>query len=337
MWTVAFEVKGQAVFTELASAKVSYNDFELIYVYKMNEIHDLPTNIENSLTNLEAMSHISPIAAAALRQIRHMIELARREERSLDAHSRRKRFILCPMCGRPYYWLFGLMDQEEGKEVHGRIDKVMSVLEKEHEIQRNQSRIVAESLRVNECLVQDLSRQLNETLSEIGFAMTDTNKQITAQGVIQMITLLLMEHERALARIKQSLNLKSGGMPEIISEEQLRKDLSKIEESLPSNKALPMDIARENILHIFKYTMIRASKRRDRIIMKLTIPIVKRDEFTLSKLTPVPIKLQNVTLIVKPATSYFLLDKQERMFILLIRLKMVFELMMTKSSTNQRR
>lgn len=309
-----FGTNGQAVFTELASAKVSYNDFELIYVYKMDEIHELPTKIENSLTNLEVMGRASPIAAAAVRQIIHMIELARREEASLDAHSRKRRFVLWEMCGRPYYWLFGLMDQEEGKEIHDRIDNVMGVLEKEREIQQNQSRIVAESLKVNECLVKDLSQQLNETMNNIGFAMTETNKQIASQGVIQVVTLLLMEHERALARIKQSLSLKSGGMPEIISKERLREDLMKIEESLPPNKALPMDIGRENILHIFKYTIIRASKRNDRIILKLTIPIIKRDEFTLFKLTPVPIKLQNVTLIVKPVTIYFLLDKQERMF-----------------------
>lgn len=299
MIAITTRIRGQAVFTELASAKVSYNNFDLIYVYKTNEIHELPTNIEKSLTNREAMSRVSPIASAALRQIRHMIELARREERSLDVHSRRKRFILCETCGVPYYWLFGLMDQAEGKEVHERIDNVMDILEKGHEIQRNQSRIVPESLKVNECLVKDLSWQSNNTLNEIGFAMTDTNKQIAAQGVIQMITLLLIEHERALARIKQSLNLKSGGMPGIISEDRLRNDLLKIEESLPSNKALPMDIGRENILHIFKYTIIRASKRKDRIVMKLTIPIIKRDELTLFKLTPVPIKLQNTTLIVE--------------------------------------
>lgn len=310
----ALESNGQAVFTELANAKVSYNDFELIYVYKMDEIHELPTNIENSLGNLEEMSRVSPTAAAAFRQIRHMINLARREEISLNVHSRKKRFILCEMCGRPYYWMFGIMDQKEGKEVHRRIDNVMNVLEKEHAIQLNQTRIVADSLKINECLVEELSQQLNDTMKNIGFAMTETNKQVAAQGAIQVITLLLIEHERALARVKQSFSLKAGEMPEIISEEKLKKDLMKIEENLPPNKALPMDMGREDTLHIFKYTMIRASKRNNKIIMKLTIPIVKRDEFVLYKLTPVPLKLHKSTLIVKPVTSYFLLDKQERMF-----------------------
>lgn len=66
--------RSRAIFTELARAHVSYDDYELTYYYDMAEIYNLTNRIEIITNGTNSYCHLREECTIAIKQIKSMIQ-----------------------------------------------------------------------------------------------------------------------------------------------------------------------------------------------------------------------------------------------------------------------
>lgn len=136
-----------------------------------------------------------------------------------------------------------------------------------------------------------------------------------AQG-ITLVQLKMLEHQRVSQQILNSLeNAVSGKITQLIPKDRLIKDLEYVESRLKENQKLPIDFYHENPLHIFKYSQIRASLYGNRLLLELIIPVIERQKYTIYKIIPIPISINNATVIIEQSTKYIAMNNDDSQYI----------------------
>lgn len=107
----------------------------------------------------------------------------------------------------------------------------------------------------------------------------------------------------------------SGKITQLIPKERLTSDLFQLEKILREDQKLPIDFTIEDPLHIFKYSKIASTLYGERIFLEVTIPIVERQKYTAYEIIPIPVTINNYTIILKPSAKYILLNDDAKDYI----------------------
>lgn len=123
------------------------------------------------------------------------------------------------------------------------------------------------------------------------------------------------EHDHIAGIVIDHLeNIKHGKMTHIVPINQFKADLEAIENLLPNDQELPIDIRRENSLSIFNYITTRTSIVAERLFVELTIPRVDKEVYTIFKIIPIPIYKNDYIIVIIPSMDYVLIDEDQKSF-----------------------
>lgn len=323
---IAASAKEMAIiFTNVAKAHVSYDQFKLVYhadiklPYKMRQ--QIQTLMEKAETTCSEISE--GICEAEINELREKMEDTNQELDRLNSYDKSKRTkrSWCDTCGWAMKKVYGVMDSESAQEYASKINQLQNETLSQHELMKQQVLLSETTLEVNRNISKKLDERTRKTirdLKELEDELARSEMKEYFDELTQLITIMLERQSRAITKIKRALQDTSiGGIPELIPAALLEQDIQQIQGSLPSDTALPIHIENEPAGNIFMYTTMRASKTEDKLLIEITIPIVSRMEYRLLKTTPIPFEINGYTMIVQPQARYFLLDRDETRYIAL--------------------
>lgn len=136
--------------------------------------------------------------------------------------------------------------------------------------------------------------------------------QIAILEASSLVQTLMFEHQQISHQILRSLeSAMSGKINHLITVNTLIKDLYFIHRTLPHSQMLPIDFSSENPLRIFEYTKTDASLFGQRLLLRITLPILERQQYSIYEFIPIPTFLENKAIIINPSNRYMVMSDTE--------------------------
>lgn len=315
-------------FVKLGNARVAYDSYTILYHFDLTQYFNLTKHVED-------MSHILKVRCRELESktcktmldelIVHISHM-KRDELDILAYQqkhdgRRKRAL--EFVGGFFNWAFGLLDADAAREYDAKIQNLAGNSQRFHKILKDQTILIRESLQLNNNTINDLRQAISKFTSTVRYyfayahdAHNYLTSEIAVNECVTLADLIITEHRRFSQQILRCLEeVISGKIIQLIPEDRLTQDLYEVEKLLKENQKLPIDFKLENPLHIFKYSKTLSSLYGNRLLMEISIPIVERETYSAFEIIPIPIVVNNNTMIIKPATQYILLNNDAKEYI----------------------
>lgn len=239
------------------------------------------------------------------------------------ATKRIKRNAPFELIGKIENLLFGVMDADTARQYDEKINELQNNANITKELILEQTSIIKQTTQINQKAFQDFAQTVNdltEKISELGTQTQDSIHELNSQSKFQSITqitlAIIIKHNKISENLMQLLeNAIHGRITSTIPIEQLRQNLKTIEQNLSEDQKLPIDLNSESTYHIYKTVAIKATMLNKRILVEVNVPILERDEYKLIKTIPIPIRVQDTTMIIKPNSEYFLFNAEKMHYI----------------------
>lgn len=218
--------------------------------------------------------------------------------------------------GKFLHWSTGTMDAETARHYDGKINTIQDELVKNQDLRHNQSLLIQKLVTINNHTNEHVKEYLVTLQNKM--AIQDARiialfQKIEDQTVIQDLTnmgeMLVTEYNRLADSIIETLrNAIAGSFPKLVPIHQVKTDLEKIVKLLKTNQALPIDMNKENVLHIFTTSKVSSTLYNGRVMMEVAIPIVESNTYKLFRSIPIPFLKDNAVYTIIPKSEFFLLD-----------------------------
>lgn len=315
------------LYTEMGRAHVSYDTYKIVYYVNLTDFYEMVPKLK---TLIDKSSEICTklndgLCKTIVNQINNQVDEAELDGSMVLKARRRRRGEdgVCEWCGEIISILTGLEDAKGMCETKSIVKELQTNQQRDHELVKNQTMILKASIDLNSRTFEELGKrfsEMNHTLSQLERDMdfkfkTDKMKTVT-HDLIQLATLVLMQHNKLTNKIKSNLEMaRKGQLTELIPISSLKNDLERIVLKLKRGQMLPTDIRTENAVHIFRYAKRRAAVYEKIMLIELAIPIAQDETFYLHKATPVPTNFEGHTVTSKIGMHYFLLNTDRTKFI----------------------
>lgn len=142
---------------------------------------------------------------------------------------------------------------------------------------------------------------MSKTVEQIN-EKEEMNRLMT--NLLSILKSMAKEHNRLSRQIITCLE-----KSRLVTVEQLTQDLEYLNNILRESQRLPIDLTTENPLHIFEFTTIKSSIYNGRLLVEIKIPIVEREIFSAIQIIPIPINVNNTSVVViTPSIQYVLMS-----------------------------
>lgn len=260
-----------------------------------------------------------------IQNLKHQFNFMQSDETDINSYRIYQRIKrgLFNFGGKILNWLYGVIDNDTAMDYVEKINELENITKREHEIQSEQLLIIKETLKVNNDSFNLLNNKLDETMQKLKNIQTYSVKAIAKLQLDErfleltnVAQLIIMEHERLSSQVLKSLeNTITGKISQLIPLKTLTQDIQKLAGIISESQKLPIDVTEEDVLHIFKFTTTRAALLGTLLMIELTIPVVERTQYFLHTSIPIPIKIQQQTLIISTQRRYFLISNDLREYI----------------------
>lgn len=308
----------------LVDAQLTYNSYRLMAYADLSQLFELKFNIRRSIKLSKEVADMlgKPAYINLVNQAEHQFKLMDEDDDLLNAF-RTRRFVLCEFCGNIQHFLYGVMDADTARSYDDRINEISNATMHQHELIKNQTKIFRDSILFNKNTFHNIESQIikihqlfdiesNKTNTDL----TNIQREIQEQNLIQLIQLMLSEYHRLFDRIRRTLmDARAGRINELIPKKQLVSDLKFINERLDSTQQLPINPNTEDAFHIYKYSGILSTIHNGKIFMEISIPVAEREKFRLYKATAIPMWTNHTYAITSVYSTYFLLSRDYTKYI----------------------
>lgn len=313
------------IIAQHSKAHVSYDTFKILFYVNLEPYYRLKETIENCTKAVENVCKTSKLTACdiTLTQLKYQMESINEEDDFI--HSIKKRFILCEFCGKINHFVYGVMDAETARKYDNVINSIENATISNHELLLNQSRITESFIQYNNITFKQIENALNHLkikTNENEIARTTSINELyalsTVTHMIQVTQLAIAEYNRYHGKIRRTLTAsKENKFIELIPKEQLSSELKHIATSLKNNQRLPLDPFNENVVHIYSFCKTQSTLFNKKLMVEISIPIADREEYTLFKATPIPVKTQHGQMLATVSSTFFLLNSERTKYIAL--------------------
>lgn len=285
------------IISHLAKAHVSYDSFKIVFYVDLEQYYHLTVTLSTCLDVLRNLSINGETSLSTpITQLERRFDSLKHDEEFIGVF-RQKRYILCEFCGDVQHFLYGTMSSSQAQEWADVVNGIRNQTIKNHDLIKNQTTLVEAELKYNQKTFHRIETVLNELNNKIVKATNWTSEnikimkqEIRTTNLIQITHLAFDEHARLYDQIRRALNdARMGKIPELISKQLVKSEMKLIAENLQSTQRLPIDFNSDNILKVFKFSMIFSSLYDNKLMMEVNIPITEREEYNLYKATPIPI------------------------------------------------
>lgn len=317
------EHKTGLIFVKLAKARVSYDSHTVVYHVDISEFKTISSSVERGIADVEKYCK-DLTCGFIIQQLRGQLLHMERDEQDIEAYQqfkRPKRAI--EWMGSVFHWAFGLMDADTARKYDDAINSLNNNTERLHNIEKNQITLIQETIKVTNGTANQLKKQIHE----LEFQNESIQKKtLTIELVLYtndlvmksltIIKLMILEHQRIAKQLVQLLEDSiSGKITQLVPIERLSKDLTTVEHELHEDQRLPINIDLENPLHVFKYTTIRASLFKNRLLIEITIPVIEVEHFSIYQIIPVPNDINGYHTLIIPSTKFVLINNKNNEYI----------------------
>ena len=304
-------------FVEISQAAIAHTSWQLAYFYDLKNYFELIKNLEETINQIKALCAISmkkKECEILLELLENHIDNSKYNAERVESfnNARRKKRAILGYIGDFNSWLFGYMTQEDAEVLAKNIRRLQARVVKQQELFENQLMIVEQTVNINNKTYNDMKKaiaELNENLNEFERNVTINDKIST---LTEIATLIIVSHSQISQTLMDILqNSLNGQIINLISQKQIRKDLQIITENLKNHQRLPINLKNQHPYNIFAVTTSKATLYDKKILIKLRIPIIDRDELFLYKTIPIPSKIEEKLIIIVPTTKYFLYSRNK--------------------------
>lgn len=318
----SFDSKPGIFFEEIGKAKLINDIWDLIIYYNLTnywrELDNINTCI-NKIKELKNSMH-HPIQKEYFGVILEELEQQRRE---IDANNdllyhykegkfsnRRKRAPLdepLDIVGTIVNELFGILDQRFAKQYDESIENIKGN-ETTHNVIKRDEIQMEKQIKIIDDQLSILTRNANN------FSLELTSKmQTEAITTLTIHTLILSNSYQRMqdAQMDITLDTQHGKFNTlIIKPTQLRQQLKAIEGHIPPNLAIPAN----NELDIYALMKTRVRAINNKLIFRVSIPLIQRETFQIFKPIPVPTSKGKEFIYIEPTMEYLLVNLPRTIF-----------------------
>lgn len=320
-------IKTGLIFKKTDVARVSYDTYTIVYHVDIGHYLEITTKLEDCVKILEELCipNNETDCQTTIFNIKNQLDYLKMDKRNIDVYrigERKKRAI--EFVGRFMKWAFGVVDADAAREYDAKINELQNSTVRLQEFQDEQLALVKETINLNKNIYGEMAIQLNSTINQLNelriIALQEFNSLRYAtkfNEITANINLLINEHNRLSTEILKCLEDTVDGKisPLISSTKLLRNDLSQISSHLNENQRLPIDVAYENPLHIFKFMKIRAVLYKNHLLFECIIPILERQKYYIYETFAIPLIINDQMMLVKQEYEHFLLDIDRAQYI----------------------
>lgn len=258
-----------------------------------------------------------------IEQLKTQLLYLKRDEQDILAYQQNKPSPSIPtrnkrsieFIGSLFHWSFGLMDANTARQYDETINQLINETTRIKHFSHNQTVSIRETIKLFKKKFSDLEITIQTVKTEHESAFYLLKQKITNNAIFfratSFIQSLFLEHKHISQQILRSLeNAISGKINQLVTTQTLAQDLAYIHKILPVTQMLPID-NHENPLRIFEYSKTDASLFGKRLLLRITIPILERHQYSLYEIIPIPTFIQNKTIIIKPTNRYILMSTKE--------------------------
>lgn len=275
---IDFEIKDMTsgiTFVNEARALVSYQKWNTVYYYNLQEYIDQISSFEITLNEMrKACNLLNLEGSTCLTLIIKFEKYKEKIEHSKDLISRyklkgqiRPRRALVPPLGTLLKALIGTVDEEQAELFNERIAQLEKKAKKKGEFNTERLSIIRSSLVSNDKRFKEITSkviELNSQIKSINSATFDqASKNLITNNfnyLVHTAMLTTIDHIHISDIIMQLLtNSISNKITEIIPTKLFQENLKEITFNLAKGKKLPIDIDRENIYQIFDIITIETT------------------------------------------------------------------------------
>lgn len=334
--SLTFEKESQSsglIFVKLSQARVSYDSYNTVYHIELEEYFKIRSNIDKHVETLIGLcskinetgcintSHELKIQLQFM--LRDELDIQTYQQKSTQKARRNKRSWNWP--GSVLHWAFGLMDADTAESYDHKINEIVDQTNRIHNDLQDQTIFIKESIELNSKAQLELQAQIQSIIKKIDsykMVKAQIERLIAEQAIQETISILMLqilEHQRLSNQILNGLrNAISGQSLQLIPIRTLINDLLISTKILPISQMYPIDFETENSLHIFEHAKTSVSLFGTRLLIQIIIPIVERQSYTVYEIIPVPMRVDNKTVVIEPTTTLVLLNNNGVEFIPLL-------------------
>lgn len=309
-------------------AYVTYDSWRLLYYYDLSDFYENIEIYANCLDKMDVICQVMPeknqceTLQQKYKKMLSNLQLDVDYMKKFQIRKRKeKRNSPFGFIGSLWFKsVFGMMDEDDAHDVITRINSLTSnqklhtvILENNLSLIRNTIRITNATFEEFRETVDKLHKYLDNVTHSINEMEREIKLHIDFKYLATAATLLIMEHEKTTHLIKQTLkNALHGEYTELISHKQLIRDLHEVEDNLDDSSAI-MFI--DDLKQLQDIITIRGTIIEKRLLVDITIPILRKDLFKVHNVVVLPIKVENKTILIDTESKAYLVNNVSRSYI----------------------
>lgn len=319
-----FQTNPGIFFEKIGTANLIKDDWNIISYFDMTnfktELDGYKTYLEELQYTCDQISKFDPQCKQLVLTFSEEIkDLSDRQEQIFTTTIRNKRGLIDGV-GKLSKFMFGTLDAEDAKYYDEEIKKLSKNDQHILNLIKNQTLIVDSTVKIlkntesqNSFKFDSLSKKLESVANSISRADEHSNGNTLATQLNSiMISVSIMMGK--LAKTQEAIldlveGIKNGRpSPLIISAKSLEEQLNTIRKGLPNHLTLPIADGKNPTARTIKISHVSAQIHESRLIIKISVPIVSREIFTIRRLIPVPTLRDDHYVYIQPSFQYLAVD-----------------------------
>lgn len=305
---------------------ISYNNWRFFYYYDLNDYYSDVETLTECMERMEVLcSKLADKSPCTVLMEKHKsimsnIHIDIDYIKSIQTRRRKKRDAIFGSIAT-YIWkpIFGIMDEGDARDISERINDLLRhrqthflILEDNLSIMRRHIQATNISMEMFRNNIDHLHTYVDNVTQTISNVETEIKQHIDFKYLSSLATLITFEHERVTRIIKDTLkNTLRGEFTELITHDQLTKDIREVARELDDNSFIVM----KRLKDIQDVVAIRGTVREKRMIVEISVPIISKTLFKLSRIVALPLRHQNKTVAIDIDNQYYLVNNETRIYI----------------------
>lgn len=305
-------------------AYIAYNHWKLYYYIELNEFYEDNVRLKECVNKIETICAKIPDND----QCQYLTYRFRRHLHSIDhsmnyiesfkkiKSSRKKRAPLGFLSTWVIKPLFGLLDEDDAEEIADKINGLSNNNEKHNVFLIDEISLIKQTIQVANLTLEGLRNNLETFNNQLEKLLNEQNinlkQHLNIEYLSSIATLIMIEHRETLNTLKETLkNTFNGEFTDLISLAQFHNDLKVVSENLEGDSTIIIG-HNDDIQSIVS---IRSTFLDKKLMVEITLPIVTKNPYKLTKVTTLPITLNNKTIFIDTENTEYLVSEEKAEYI----------------------
>lgn len=297
---------------------IAYNNWKMVYHMNIGDFYNNIEILRECVKQIDELCiNTTLYQGCNLLATRYKNHLANMEfelgflEENHKVDFRVRRAALDFMSTYFYKPLFGFLDESDGKMISNRIDALINRTDEHIMYEKEELSLIQQTIRVNNMTITSMQESLLEFNNEIGkifIIQNDKYRQLMQFNYITTFaTDIIQDQEKMLVKLKGILqDTMNGNLRDLLTVDQIRRNILEVAEAIDGDNM----ILTQNNLEFQTMISIKAGLVNRKLLIEVVIPVVNRDSYKLTKVTTLPITINNQTIFIDTENRNYLINEE---------------------------